>query len=356
MPTAPLTVADFRAELARLMAATTAPPGEQPPHTVVFALDGVNLATAQRCWPGARTRLMRSVTPTTSSACWLSALTGLDTAAHGVPGVVFADPSGGPDLVNFLAYAGPGLAPDTGTVFHDAARLGRRPLALLGDMEHYGSAWRDALLQGAEPITGHTFYTEAGTYRPRPATDIVARVRTAVEAALDRYGTQQSCLIWCYIEVDQHVHRHGYDRHTTDVLTALDDWARELAARGTLVVAHADHGLVPTVHDEKRAALLDQLGQRYGFRMGGAGRMRWLYPTPETERRELAAVLRELLPYDIRVMGADDVFPAGSAARARVGDVVLVAEGERFLTDPDYRYDHGSFAPEETDTPFAVWR
>ncbi|GAA2422270.1 alkaline phosphatase family protein [Streptomyces glaucus] len=355
VPASPLSVTDFRGELARLMAAAGTV-GERPPHTVVFALDGVDLATARRCWPAAETRLMRSVTPTTSSACWLSALTGLDTAAHGVPGVVFADPSGGPGLVDFLSYRGPGLAPDADTVFGDAARLGRRPLALLGDMEHYGSAWRDALLKGAEPVAGHCFYTEGGVYRYRPAAEVFDRVRTAVESALERYGAQEPCLIWCYVEVDQHVHRHGYDRHTTEVLTALDGYARALVARGALVVAHADHGLVPTVHDEALAGLLDQLGQRYGFRMGGAGRMRWLHAAPGTDRAELAAVLQKSLPSDVRVLDADSVFPPGSPARARVGGVVLVAEGERFLTDPGYRYDHGSFAPGETDTPFSVWR
>ncbi|MEV5873809.1 alkaline phosphatase family protein [Streptomyces sp. NPDC052101] len=325
-------------------------------HVVVLALDGVNLEVARACWPSADLRLMRSVSPTTSSACWLSSLTGLAVTDHAVPGVVFRAPSGHPRLVTFLDYDGADLTPATDTVFSDAARHGRTPLAVLGDMEHYGSAWRDALLRHAHPVAGHSFYTLDGTYRPRPPAEVAARVRTAVEETLARHGTRQPCLLWCYVEVDQHVHRHGYDGHTAEVLTALGEFAEALAARDVVVVAHADHGLVPTVHDPALAGLLDDMGQRHGFTMGGAGRMRWLYPERRAGGAEVTARLREALPSDVRVLPADRVFAPGSAARARVGDILLVAEGERFLTDPAYRYDHGSFAPEETDTPFALWR
>jgi hypothetical protein len=323
-------------------------------HVVVLALDGVNLETARACWPSAETRLLRAVAPTTSSAGWLSALTGLDVAAHAVPGVVFSDPAGGGGLVNFLDYHGPGLTPAEGNIFLDAARLGRTPLAVLGDMEHYASSWRDALLAHARPITGHRFYTDHDAYRRRPAPEVAARVGTAVEDTLARHGGRP-CLLWCYVEVDQHVHRYGYDEHTVQVLTALGEFAALLATRDVLVVAHADHGLVPTVHDPDLAALLDDLGRRHGFTMGGAGRMRWLYPRARTGP-ELTALVGKELPDDIRILSADEVFRPGSPGRARVGDVLLVAEGEAFLTDPEYRYDHGSLTPQETDTPFSVWR
>ncbi|MYW20737.1 hypothetical protein GT039_35535 [Streptomyces sp. SID2955] len=349
-PPPPLSLTDFRGRLDRVMAENAGR------HVVVLALDGVNLATARRCWPSADVRLMRAVSPTTSSACWLSALTGLPVADHAVPGFVFTAPSGGPGLVTFLDYQGTDLTPAADNVFSDAARHGRTPLAVLGDMEHYGSAWRDALLAHATPVPGDSFYTEDGAYRRRPAAEVVTRIRTAVEETLGRHGTSRPCLLWCFVEVDQHVHRHGYDTHTTEVLTALGEFAASLAARDAVVVAHADHGLVPTVHDPALSDLLDHMGRRYGFTMGGAGRMRWLYPDRPGGHAELSARLREALPGDVRVLPADRVFPAGSAARARVGDVLLVAEGEKFLTDPAYRYDHGSFAPEETDTPFAVWR
>ncbi|MFC5215365.1 alkaline phosphatase family protein [Streptomyces coerulescens] len=344
----PLSVTDFRAELAGLMAAY------DTRHVVVLALDGVNLSAARACWHSARTRLMRSVAPTTSSACWLSALSGLDVADHAVPGVVFSDPSGDGGLVNFLDHRGPDLTPVSDNVFSDAARLGRAPLAVLGDMEHYVCSWRDALLAHARPVTGHRFYTEHGTYRPRPAAEVAERIRTAIDETLARHGTRQPCLLWCYVEVDQHVHRSGYDDHTTEVLTALGEFAADLTTRDVLVVAHADHGLVPTRHDPALAGLLDDLGQRHGFAMGGAGRTRWLYPR-RGSGPELAARVRGQLPDDIRVLSADELLRPGSPGRARVGDVLLVAEGEAFLTDPEYRYDHGSFAPEETDTPLSVW-
>lgn len=325
-------------------------------HVVVLALDGINLGVARACWPSADLQLMRAVSPTTSSACWLSALSGLSVADHAVPGVVFSAPSGEPGLISFLDYHGTDLTPATGNIFSDAVRHGRTPLAVLGDMEHYGSAWRNALLAHACPVMGHSFYTEDGTYRRRAPAEVAARVRVAVEETLARHRTRQPCLLWCYVEVDQHVHRHGYDTHTAEVLTALGEFASALATRDTVVVGHSDHGLVPTVHDPALADVLARMGRRHRFEMGGAGRMRWLYPEHRDDGAALSVRLREVLPYDVRIVPSDRVFPPGSPARARVGDVLLVAEGEKFLTDPVYRYDHGSFAPDETDTPFALWR
>lgn len=347
-------VTEFRGWLAALLSAEAA--GTAPRHVVVLALDGVNADMARECWPSARTRTLRTVWPTTTAAGWLSQLTGLAVADHGVPGVVFR-PAAGHDLVNVFDHPDPALTGPAETVFHDARRLGYQPAAVLGDMETYRCGWRDTILGGAHRVLGHRFYMpDAGPYRKRPPELLLALVLAALRDGLRRHGKTGPCLLWCYVEVDRHVHEHGYDAHTRRLLAGLDRVANLLVDDDVVVVAHADHGLVPTRHDPHLAATLAELAQRYGFEMGGAGRTRWLYPAPGTAE-DLVGALRERLPDSVTVEHADRLFgaPATSRARPRVGDVVLTATAEAFLTDPAYRYEHGSFLAAELETPLSTW-
>jgi hypothetical protein len=54
------------------------------------------------------------------------------------------------------------------------------------------------------------------------------------------------------------------------------------------------------------------------------------------------------------VTDSEHLFPVASL-RARVGDISLVALGDTFLTEPGYRYDHGSATDAELHVPFSVW-
>ncbi|WP_328315964.1 alkaline phosphatase family protein [Streptomyces sp. NBC_00388] len=347
----------FRSRLAALTAAAAT--HAAPRHLVVLAVDGLPFEQAVAHWPHARTERLTSVRPTTSSAGWLSSLTGCPVAEHGVPGVVFSDPGGSGALINVMEYAGPGLTPVRENIFSDAARSGLRPLAVLGDLEAYPSSWRDALLRHAEPVTGHRFYTGPGTvadgsYRPPPPGEVAGRLRSAIGTTLARYGGEGPCLLWCFVELDRHVHHHGYDSHVQQVLTRIGTLAQELADRGVAVAAHADHGLTPTRHDPGLQLMLDRLGKEHRFTMGGAGRVRWLYPqTAGTDR--LATVLRRELPHDIRLVGTEELLEPGSLAGRRAGPLTLIAEGTGFLTDPAYTHDHGSASPAELYTPLSTW-
>ncbi|WP_433498651.1 alkaline phosphatase family protein [Sphaerimonospora sp. CA-214678] len=324
-----------------------------PRDVVVLAVDGLSYAFAADCWTGAaQISRLRSVFPTTSSAGWLSSLTGLDVARHLVPGVVFSDPEGSDELINVFDYRGRDLTPARETVFTDARRLGYRPSAVLGDMETYGGSWRDALLRDAEPVLGHRFYTQdEGTYRERDPRLLVDLVRDALGRTLAAPG-EGPRLVWCYIELDRHIHHFGYDRHAARFLAGVEELAQELADAGTVVLAHADHGLTPTRRDPDLTELIETLARRNGFRMGGAGRTRWLYPEPGTADG-VAVELRAKLPESVRVARSEELFPEG--VRRRIGELVLIAEGDAFLVDHGYRYEHGSLTDAELDTPYAAW-
>jgi len=320
-------------------------------HVVMLAVDGIPCALARRTWRHARTSPMRSVFPATSSTAWLSALTGLTVDEHGVPGVVFRVEEGA-EPVQVLEHRGPLLSAPVENVFSDARRLGFIPVAVAGDLEDFDCAWRALLLAHACRVDGFRFFAD-GAEEPEPAA-LVRRLSDAVAQALQHGANDAPCLVWCFVDVDRYVHRHGYDARVLAFLEGVDEAAAELAADGTVVVAHSDHGLTPTRHDPDLEALLEEARARHGFAMGGAGRVRWLYPTPGTTdvlRRELGGAL----PPGVELASADEWFTPGSLAHGRVGPLLLVARGEAFLAPAAYRYEHGSATPEEMEVPFAEW-
>jgi hypothetical protein len=346
-PTRRLSVTAVRARLADLV--TGRDSRRDGGAVVVLALDGVGRGLADRAWHAAKLSTMDSVFPTISSAAWLSSLTGMPVAEHGIPGVVFTIDG---ELANVYDHHGP-LTADVlgGNVFSDAAAHGHRPVAVLCDLASYPCSWRDLLLRHAEIVVGTPLFTRPGPYTPPALDRLEADLRSAIAAGL---AAGDRCLLWCFVEIDTHIHHHGEDDYAVAALEVVEQIALDLVADGHTVVAHSDHGHTPTTHDADLAALLDRLAAEYEFTMGGAGRTRWLYPTPGTTDA-LAARLRRELPADIEIDHADEVFPPDSPARGRVGELFLVAAGERFLAPDGYHYEHGSRTSAEIEVPFAVW-
>jgi hypothetical protein len=324
-----------------------------PRDIVVLGVDGLGFELARECWPGAATTEMRSVFPTTSAASWLSSLTGRSVAEHRVPGVVFALDEQPRRLVNVFKYQGTGLLDPHGTVFTDAIAAGYQARSIPSDLEPLSCTWREELLRGSRRVSGYRFYPcPDGRYQPQSPAEIRNGIRAAIAVARDDRPAGRPCFVWCFVEVDRHVHEKGYDAHVHQVLAGLDKIARDLADDGVVVVAHADHGLVPTRHSPGLSKTLETLRTRIPFQMGGAGRIRWLYTEPGTAPR-LRRALRESLPGPVRVARAEEMFPL--EVRSRVGEVLLIATGEEFLTETGYRYDHGSATEAECRVPFSVW-
>lgn len=321
-----------------------------PRHLVILAIDGVPWELAERHWQHAQLERMRSVFPTTSSSAWLSSLTGTDVAEHGIPGVVFSNDDG--ELINVYNFQGTLRGPSNGNIFSDARSFGFRPLAILGDWLEVPCSWRDTLVHGAETLGNHRFYsaTPVGA-----VSDILAATQQAIEQAIS-LAAGAPALIWCFVELDRHVHVHGYDDSAQDFLSRTDGLARRIMQRhDCLVVAHSDHGLVPTSTSSAVAGVLEEFQQRHSCELGGAGRARWLY-SQEDRTPELITELRAKLPSAVEVLPADRAFAAGSLARARVGEIVLIAREEAFLSFPGLRYDHGSLTATELMVPYAQWR
>lgn len=306
-------------------------------HVIVLGVDGIPYELACKAWRHARITRARSVFPTTSSTAWLTSLTGASVDAHGIPGVVF--PVDG-ELVDIYTYRGP-LDTPAENVFSDAARAGYTPLAVLGDLEGTHCTWRDQLVRHAQPVRGFELFA-----RPASPAVLVARLQAAIAHAL---AQADRCFVWCFLDADRHIHHHGYDAALVEFLERIDALAETLS-REHVVIAHSDHGLVPTRHDPSIAAALAATG----CTMGGAGRTRWLYVEPGSEARVRDALARTL-PASIRIAHADELFAPGSVARRRVGAIVLIAEGDDFLASDGYAYEHGSLTETELDVPVATW-
>jgi Type I phosphodiesterase / nucleotide pyrophosphatase len=333
-------IAAFRQRVRDTLASQQAPHR----HVIVLGVDGIPYHLACKTWRRARVTRARSVFPTTSSTAWLSSLTGESVDAHGIPGVVFPVDAGGA-LVDVYKYQGPLDAPAE-NLFSDAARAGYTPVAILGDLEHTNCTWRDLLVRHAQPVRGFEFFA-----RLEDPQALVEQLETAVAHALASHTGP--CLVWCFLDADRYIHHHGYDRSLIEFLERVDALA-DAWSRDAVVIAHSDHGLVPTRHDPAIAAVIDQVLAAEHCQMGGAGRTRWLYVEPDAEARVRAELARRLPP-SIRIHHADELFAPGSLARRRVGSIVLIAEGENFLATDGYRFEHGSLTETELDVPVAEW-
>lgn len=316
---------------------------------VILAIDGIPYEVAAASWPHADISKMRSVFPTTSSTAWLSSLTGVDVGHHGIPGVVFKSPDG--DLINIFEHRGRLDSPATGNIFSDAAALGYTPISVMGDWEPYDCAWRDTLLHHSRAVRGYRFYT---TPSPGEPAEVCRTVQRAVLECLETHPFNEPKLIWCFIDADRHIHHQGYDEKLIRFLEIIEEIAHELARRGVLIIAHSDHGLIGTSHSPAIEQLLERVQVQYKCALGGAGRTRWLYPQPATED-QLVGTLERSLPSTIRLLPADEVFARGSLARARVGEIVLIADGDEFITFSGQRFEHGSLTEIELNVPFAQW-
>lgn len=316
---------------------------------VVLALDGIKFDLACALWPHASVTRLMSVYPTTSSTGWMSHLTGSAPSDHGIPGVVFLDD--GDELINVFSHKGQLLRPDTGNIFSDAREIGFTPVAIVGDWEPFDCTWRDMLLEHAQRLQGYRFYTAPHRLRPR---EIVQSTVNAVNEARSIRPAASPLLVWCFVDVDQHIHFEGYDAAVVDLLHEVDRVATEMAGNNILVMAHSDHGLVSTDHSPDVAKALEAAQGEFRCRAGGCGRTRWLYSNP-ADRDAVIDTVRATFPAPVKVFPSEMVFPSASLGISRVGDVMIMATGNEFATFSGHRFDHGSVTPEEMEVPFATW-
>lgn len=331
---------------------------------VVLGVDGLSAEVAARCWPSAELSYLTSTFPSTSATAWLTALTGRGPLEHGVPGMVHR-------VGGALVYAvtGEALAGSVGgsageelvrpwpTVFERASAAGARCLTIGRELDHLPGPWARALLRGATPAPAPTPSQAVLAAQAADPGLLVAAVAADVSTVLAGAAGER-VLLWGYVNLDDHVHAHGYSAAAQVALRRLDRAARAWAASGWTVLAHSDHGQVPVRPDPvlaRRWAELDDPAE-CELPAGGAGRVRWLHPRPgrhDALRHRLAEVLGDAAV----VLDVAELPPELALPPQRVGSVLAIAASPRFpLPDPRMRYEHGGLDVAEMVIPLAVWR
>jgi hypothetical protein len=161
-------------------------------------------------------------------------------------------------------------------------------------------------------------------------------------------------LVWCFLDIDRHIHQHGYDDHVITVLGIIEEFALELVERHAIVIAHSDHGLVRTTHIQEISDLFTDIERTYACRMGGAGRTRWIY-APALSTDKICSALRSRLPSTVDVESSERLFRPDSLALQGVGNIVVMARGDAFVTFDGQSFEHGSNTNDELDVPLAMW-
>ncbi|WRZ88137.1 alkaline phosphatase family protein [Streptomyces sp. NBC_01007] len=332
----------------------------------VLAVDGLSLEVAESAFAHAHVRPLRSTFPSTSTTAWLTAVTGTDPAVHGAVGMVYRAP--GAECVTHLVtgetYAfgscrppGKALLNAGPTLFDRATESGRPALAIGAELERLTGEWVGALLHGARivpsPAAAAALTTDPVTVAERTVREVGAVLAHAFEAPP---------LVWAYVNLDDHIHRAGYDARLREALLLLDTAAARWADSGWSVLAHADHGQVEVTPSAALADAWARLDAPADCRMpgGGAGRVRWLYPRAGREER-VANALRDMLGVHALVLTPDDLHARGllsatPVVRDRIGEVVALAASPYFpVPDPTVAWEHGSVSDGETLVPLAVW-
>jgi hypothetical protein len=339
---------------------------------VVLGIDGLSYpAAVDGGWKSADLTRLVSTFPSTSATAWLTALTGADPSRHGVPGMVYRVPGRGV-LVHVVTGRVLARGPaDSGadtrllvahpTVFELARADGAEVNAMPREIGRLGSEWAHALLRGATTldVPGSASLAEDAADPGR----LAASVAAGVDQALDATRPGRPALLWVYVNLDDHIHRNGYDAAVLGAVRSLGAHAARWCDRGWTVVAHSDHGQVRCEPDPALAAAWSTVDNNDDCVLpgGGAGRVRWLYPRAgraDRVRARLAAAVGDAgAVYDAEAPGPLPSSIVDAARTGRVGAVVAVATRPRFpLPDPDLRWEHGAAHPDEILSPLAIWR
>ena len=322
---------------------------------VLFVLDGVGWH--QLCTRGAVAPTLAAldggpittVAPSTTATALTSIATGLQPGEHGIVGYRFPVRN---EILNTLRWSTPAGDARNRIVPHHTqpvpAFLGAS-VPVVTRAEFATSGFSGAHLNGAR----HKGYRTTST--------LVVEVRRLL-AAGERF-------VYVYYDgIDKVAHEYGFGEHYDAELAFVDRLVADvrglLPADAALLVT-ADHG---QVHVGDAVRLLDVSVVALLSHQSGEGRFRWLHARPGAAA-DLEAAARAAHGDEAWVVGVDDVLAqhwfgntVTPAARARLGDVALVARGPVSFDDSadggafDLVCRHGSLTADEMLVPLLAGR
>lgn len=334
---------------------------------VVVAVDGLGYGYAHATLTSATLSPLISEFPTTTVACLMTSVTGERADHHGFVGVQYLH-ADGRSLVNChdgsrtgsgQASARPTRTPELSTIFDTLAGAGVAAFALPAELGGLHPDARDRLLHGARIIDpARTRPVRAGLPARADPVELVTAFGARIDAAL---AAAPGAMVWAYLDLDSHIHAHGFDQRAAAAMTALDALASRWRDGGTSVLIFSDHGLSPSAPSADTNAAWQAAASERWCRLppGGAGRVRWLYPHPRRADRlgdQLAGQFADAVVVTSDQIAELGFVTAGSVGQRRLGEIILMATGPDFPV-PDARtaYEHGSMTAQEVLIPMAIW-
>lgn len=342
---------------------------------VSFILDGLGYLKLERLAQEGRVDLtpfreagvyipLTSVFPPTTTTALASLSTGASPLVHGVLGytLFLQDPGA---LVNMIKLAVPGAQADSlqkvgmkPEEFIPVPTLYRRletigvPTSLFLPKFIMDSGLSQLLYQGVNRVVPYLslsdLFMQLGEAATRPGKALLAVYWPTGDSLAHTYGPSSPAF-------------------ATEVATFFRLLGEEFLAwtSGVTVILTADHGFVDV--DPKKDVILcpehEVLREGLLCPPTGDARAAYLYLRRGHEQ-EVEEFLRERFPQDLLVMKSDEALEKGlwglerptSESRARLGDLVALARGSRFLLWPKEEFKlrgmHGGLTEEELLVPF----
>ena len=317
---------------------------------VLFVLDGLGwnqLGTREGLAPTLSALdggPITTVAPTTTATALTSITTGRPPGEHGVVGYRVAVEEG---VLNTLRWSvgGGGFEdrPDPRT-FQPCPTFGAQRPPVVTRAEHAGSGFSRAHLADVRMIG----------YQDRSG---------AVDAVVDAAGSAEAFVYAYWDGIDRTAHEYGFGERYDEELTACDAMVAAMLDRlapDTALLVTADHGQVEV--GERMLTLPGEVSALVD-RQSGEARFRWLHSHPGSAT-DLLAASQEAFGALAWVVGVDEAVNSGwfgpmvtPAARARLGDVALVAREQVGFVDPaevmpiQLICRHGSLSADETFVP-----
>jgi hypothetical protein len=250
----------------------------------------------------------------------------------------------------------------TRTIYRRVAGCGVRSF-IVNPAEYKGTALSRMLFDGAETV-GY-----------RQSSGLAVNLERVIES---RSAGERRLVYGYYAGVDAATHVFGppSQEHAAEVATFdffLGRWLARVRRDGrTLVLLTADHGHVHT--PAERTLFVDQypaVTEHLLALPAGERRILYLHAKPG-QRQALRTAVEQAWGHAGRVCWADDLLEQGlfgpreqsDAARRRIGDVILLADGDwQYTYGPRdgrrprlYAGNHGALDPAEMQIPLLAWR
>jgi predicted AlkP superfamily pyrophosphatase or phosphodiesterase len=214
--------------------------------------------------------------------------------------------------------------------------------------------FRSELTRGANHI-------EPGNIYPELKKDPQRLVDYFIDKDTELLKKEERCLIWNYIDFDDFIHEHGYEKLSEKINwdSIFEFW--KVNKQDRLFIFISDHG--QTIQKPGSSSILktSTLNPDLAHNSAGAGRVLYFYPSQDKEN-DVYAWVKNIVGDEGVVMTKKDLINSGlinsnAAGINRIGSVIAIAkETGRSFPSTGYKYvaEHGALSSDEMYVPIII--